>query len=41
VTWPSEGSLEDLEGQSLEEKLNTLRANKEWKCNVKWEVGRG
>lgn len=38
MTWPESGSMEDLERQSLEEKLQVLRKNREWKCNVKWEV---
>ena len=38
VAAPREGAMEDLEAQSLEEKLQTLRAHREWKCNVKWEA---
>ncbi|EWM21309.1 beta- -galactosyltransferase 3 [Nannochloropsis gaditana] len=32
------GRMEDMEGVSLEEKLQALRRNREWKCNVKWEA---
>lgn len=38
VTAPTEGGMEDMEAQSLEEKLQVLRAHRDWKCNVKWEV---
>ncbi len=30
--------MEDMEAQTLEAKLQTLRAHREWKCNVKWEA---
>jgi len=30
--------ITDLEAMNIEQKLNFLRANKEWKCNVKWEA---
>lgn len=30
--------MEDMEEQSLEAKLQTLRAHRDWKCNVKWEA---
>mmetsp|Transcript_12238 Transcript_12238/g.25933 ORF Transcript_12238/g.25933 Transcript_12238/m.25933 type:complete len:413 (+) Transcript_12238:72-1310(+) len=32
------GSITDLEDMNLQEKLNFLRSNKEWKCMVKWEA---
>ena len=35
---PLEGQLQDLEDMSLEEKLDFLRANPQWKCNVRWEL---
>ena len=35
---PSNGTLVDLEEMTLKEKLAFLRANKEWKCMVKWEL---
>lgn len=38
ITSPKEGSLEDLEQLSLKEKLDVLRTNRDWKCNVRWEV---
>jgi hypothetical protein len=38
VSAPSSGSMEDMEAQTLEAKLQTLRAHREWKCNVKWEA---
>jgi hypothetical protein len=36
--WPHRGTLVDLEDMSLQEKLDFLRINKEWKCMVKWEA---
>jgi hypothetical protein len=38
VTSPGVGTMEDLERQSLEEKLGMLKQHRDWKCNVKWEV---
>lgn len=35
---PDKGDLVDLENMTLTEKLDFLRANKEWKCMVKWEA---
>lgn len=35
---PPKGTLVDLENMTLPEKLNFLRANREWKCMVKWEA---
>ncbi|CAB9516367.1 4-N-acetylgalactosaminyltransferase bre-4 [Seminavis robusta] len=35
---PDAGALQDLEGMSLEEKLNFLRQNRAWKNAVKWEA---
>ena len=35
---PDEGTLVDLEDMTLSEKLQFLRANKSWKCMVKWEL---
>ena len=40
VEAPTIGSMEDLEGQSLDQKLQMLRGHRDWKCNVKWEVRR-
>jgi hypothetical protein len=37
-TWPNEGTLVDLEEMTLTEKLDFLRSNKEWKCQMKWEA---
>jgi hypothetical protein len=37
-TWPDEGTLVDLEEMTLTEKLDFLRSNKEWKCQMKWEA---
>lgn len=34
---PDAGTLTDLEGMDLQEKLGFLRQNKEWKCMTKWE----
>jgi hypothetical protein len=36
--WPAQGTLIDLEEMTLDDKLNFLRENKEWKCMVKWEA---
>jgi hypothetical protein len=36
--YPDKGTLLDLEQMTLTEKLDFLRANKEWKCMVKWEA---
>lgn len=41
ISSPKEGSLEDLEQLSLKEKLDVLRTNRDWKCNVRWEVREG
>ncbi len=30
--------ITDLEDMNIDQKLSFLRANKEWKCNVKWEA---
>jgi len=40
ISWehPPKGTIHDLENMSLKEKLNFLRANKQWKCYVKWEA---
>jgi len=41
VESPSEklsDALIDLENMNLQEKLSFLRQNREWKCNMKWEV---
>jgi hypothetical protein len=35
---PNKGTLIDLEQMTLTEKLDFLRANKKWKCMVKWEL---
>jgi hypothetical protein len=35
---PAKGTITDLEGMDLTEKLNFLRSNKNWKCMVKWEA---
>jgi len=35
---PNKGTLVDLEEMTLQEKLDFLRANREWKCMVKWEA---
>ena len=35
---PGIGTITDLEGMTLPEKLDFLRGKKEWKCMVKWEV---
>lgn len=35
---PPYGTLVDLEGMNLTEKLDFLRTNRSWKCMVKWEV---
>jgi hypothetical protein len=37
-TSPDQGTLVDLEEMTLNEKLDFLRANREWKCMVKWEA---
>lgn len=36
--YPDQGSIVDLEEMTLDEKLQFLRANKSWKCMVKWEL---
>lgn len=33
-----DGSIQDIEQMNLQEKLSSLRKNKHWKCNIKWEV---
>mmetsp|Transcript_26804 Transcript_26804/g.39659 ORF Transcript_26804/g.39659 Transcript_26804/m.39659 type:complete len:389 (-) Transcript_26804:818-1984(-) len=40
IAWeaPPKGTIQDLENMSLKEKLDFLRANKKWKCMVKWEA---
>ena len=40
IKWesPNKGTLIDLENMTLPEKLDFLRANREWKCMVKWEA---
>ncbi|CAM9311977.1 unnamed protein product, partial [Ectocarpus fasciculatus] len=35
---PQSGSITDYEDMSLDEKLNFLRAHREWKCPNKWEL---
>mmetsp|Transcript_3141 Transcript_3141/g.4861 ORF Transcript_3141/g.4861 Transcript_3141/m.4861 type:complete len:315 (+) Transcript_3141:84-1028(+) len=35
---PNEGSIEDMEGMNLNEKLQFLRQHRDWKCQKKWEV---
>ena len=35
---PSEGTIEDLEGMGIAEKVEFLRQHKDWKCNVRWEL---
>jgi len=35
---PPFGSLEDLEGMSIDEKVSFLRSHRDWKCNVRWEL---
>jgi len=35
---PDKGTLVDLENMTLPEKLDFLRANREWKCMQKWEA---
>lgn len=35
---PQKGTIVDLEEMTISEKLDFLRANKEWKCMVKWEL---
>jgi hypothetical protein len=37
VDFPKHGSIVDLEGMSLTDKLDFLREHKEWKCSDKWE----
>jgi len=37
-TAPSQGTLTDLEGLTLEDKLTLLRANPHWKCMTKREL---
>jgi len=34
MTFPTQGSITDLEEMDLKQKLEKLRANKEWKCQV-------
>lgn len=35
---PDKGSLQDLEGMNIDEKMAFLRQNRDWKCMVKWEL---
>lgn len=34
---PTKGTITDLEEMNLDQKLDFLRAHKEWKCLDKWE----
>ena len=36
--WPDKGSLRDLEEMNVEEKVQHLRENRDWKCMVKREL---
>mmetsp|Transcript_4046 Transcript_4046/g.7659 ORF Transcript_4046/g.7659 Transcript_4046/m.7659 type:complete len:348 (+) Transcript_4046:230-1273(+) len=40
ISWsgPTHGTITDLEDMNVEEKMKVLKGNKEWKCNMKWEV---
>lgn len=40
ICWdsPRKGTIQDLEGMDLKEKLTFLKNNRNWKCMVKWEA---
>ena len=39
IKWTgAKGTITDLEGMGVDEKMKVLKENKEWKCNMKWEV---
>lgn len=40
ICWdsPRKGTIQDLEGMNLKEKLTFLKNNRNWKCMVKWEA---
>lgn len=37
ITYPTQGSIRDMEEMDLSEKLSFLKEHKEWKCGDKWE----